>query len=952
VRRGALRRILALVGLLAAVPGPPPAGGIEAGTIAAESVGGGKGTTEAGSPESAERLNEAERPGGADSLLAPSRRHLESARLRLGSVSDPFERAGLLLAAGRAEEAQPLLPALLARGDPGGQRLAAKILRANSELELLRGLVDRIEARSAAATAEEREIVYDWLFLIDDLAGVEERLAARARVDAPESVELQTAGRLRRMLLQQEAADSLYARALSLAASRSDSAAVFLGWSQVAYKRLRFEESLDRLRAALSLEPLDPDALMALSNTLIRLARTSEAIDAAELAVEIAPLHEDAHYLLGNGYARHDYTQLFAAWPQAFADSTGRIALARADAQWVAGNPAGALARYDSLRASHPGWADVLVRLGSLAFSEGRAREAISFFRGSLALCPAYGRAHNGLAKALEAERFRINLHRPAYERRFAETKAPEIPGIERFVVNWHALSDRHKKSVALSIAPWKRFIPVLVEGGSIYYIKPLYEILSETPGQQTLRDQRIGYDARLWDDVRGCGGYRTVTGIEDVERTILNQYNTVLHELTHQVHGVLTADRGRQIRELYRRTKEREERSGAAFLSQYASGSVWEYFAEGANSFQSPRRDGYDTREIVRERLEERDAPLRALVDELMVRADVESCYAVALVNRGQDALERGAPLAAIESYRAALRRDPVSEPALGAIAYALLIADSARAAFHWAERGHLIHPRSGDLANSHARALWHAGRPLAEAARWLQNAASLVDPKDSYLVDLELGGMYWTLGQADSARAAYERVLRYQSDEPQAIWGLAVSHALDGRWQDAWTHYERALRARSGIVGLRDDLARDLLRAGETVRAREQIGAALLLDPREPRTLALEAWLLLEEAKEDSARTLASRVLERAPWCDLARLVLARAHAARGDRAEAAAAQKPYRDRLAAGLPSDFVYRPESGRYEEIHVQPAVERELLVLPELGEGAPRGGNQRTEGTR
>jgi hypothetical protein len=35
--------------------------------------------------------------------------------------------------------------------------------------------------------------------------------------------------------------------------------------------------------------------------------------------------------------------------------------------------------------------------------------------------------------------------------------------------------------------------------------------LLSETPGLATLRDTRINYDSRLWDDVRGAGGYNTV---------------------------------------------------------------------------------------------------------------------------------------------------------------------------------------------------------------------------------------------------------------------------------------------------------------------------------------------------------------------------------------------------------------------------------------------------------
>src|SRR5262245_52046895 len=236
----------------------------------------------------------------------------------------------------------------------------------------------------------------------------------------------------------------------------------------------------------------------------------------------------------------------------------------------------------------------------------------------------------------------------------------PKINGIERFVVNWASLSPRHQKRVALSIAPWRRFVPVLFEGEATYYIKPLYMKLSECPGQETLKDQRIDYDSRLWDDVRGAGGYHTVTGIEDVERTIFDRYNTVLHELSHQVHAVLTADQSREIQELYRRAKERDDVTKDSFLSRYAGGSVYEYFAEGANALESPRRDAYDPREVVKERLTRMDADLEAHVRSLFALTDVGASYPVAYVNAGDDRVQRGRVDEALPYYRKALARAP----------------------------------------------------------------------------------------------------------------------------------------------------------------------------------------------------------------------------------------------------------------------------------------------------
>src|SRR5262249_47027609 len=274
----------------------------------------------------------------------------------------------------------------------------------------------------------------------------------------------------------------------------------------------------------------------------------------------------------------------------------------------------------------------------------------------ALRTCPEYGRAHAVLAKALESQRFAVDVHRAAYEQAFADTPTPDVPGIERFVVNWRALTPRLQKRVALSIAPWKAFVPVLAEGGATYYIKPLYARLSETPGGETLRDQRISYDSRLWDDVRGCGGYHTVTGIEDVERTIFARYNTVLHEFTHQVHGVLPADDGRDIQEHYRKAKVRDDATKDGYLSRYAGGSVFEYFAGGATALSSPMRDSYDPREVVRERLDRIDPDLRKLVETLMARTNVSTSYPVAYAAGGDDRVERGRIEAAVPLYRKAL--------------------------------------------------------------------------------------------------------------------------------------------------------------------------------------------------------------------------------------------------------------------------------------------------------
>ncbi len=868
--------------------------------------------------------------GAADELFGPVRARVTEASAELDHARGARMRAPLLLETGAHDEAAGLVPELLKAGVPG-RILAARTLLAVSDYAALRPVLEGLAA-DAPQDPGVRDLLYRWWAVEDDLARVDSTRKAREAAGDQTFPDRLAAARIRAMLLDNEGAKTGYQDALGHAADAADSARALRGLGDAEYQLRDYDGALSDLTTALALSGPDPDLLMSAGETLIRLGRTDEAIDAAELAVKIAPYHERAHYYLGNGYARKNYTQLFAAYPGAFADSAGTAALHAADSLLAAGHPEEARAGYRAVAGAHPGWADVWTRLGSMDWDEGRYEDARAEFGRSLADCPEYGRAHNGMAKALEAERLEIEVHLPGYETAFAAAPMPDVPGIETFVENWKSLSPRHRKRVALSIAPWKRFIPVLVASGETYYIKPLYELLSETPGQEVLRDQRISYDSRLWDDVRGCGGYHTVTGVEDVERTVHDRYNTVLHELTHQVHGVLPAERKRAIQELYRRAKERDDKTGDAFLSRYAGGSVWEYFAEGANSYESPRRDDYDTRDIVKERLQEKDPDLERLVVEIMNRAGVDSCYAVGFTNRGDDQLERGDADAAIASYGKALERSPGEETATGSLIYALEVAGRTGPALDLAGKSVAADRKSASLVLRHADALWHGGRGLDAAIDALRRGRGEVREEERYQVDLALGRLLWTQGDAAGAEAAYRRVLGYQSDSPEGLWGLASALALGGEQDSAWVRYEAAVRIRTGVVDLRNDYARDLLNSGRVERAQQEIQAALLLDPEDPTTLALEGWAELETGDAQAALATCEKAVALAPWCDLAVITKARAQAARGDAGGARATAAPLRERISGGAPPGYVYREKWGRYDEIHTLPAVERSLLA--------------------
>jgi tetratricopeptide (TPR) repeat protein len=573
----------------------------------------------------------------------------------------------------------------------------------------------------------------------------------------------------------------------------------------------------------------------------------------------------------------------------------------------------------------------VRVRLASLDFEQGRFAAARDGCFAALASCPEYGRAHAVLAKALESQRFEVDVHRADYERRFAAQPMPEVPGIERFVLNWKALTPRHQKRVALSVAPWKTFVPVLVDGGATFYIKPLYMLLSQCPDQETLRDQRISYDSRLWDDVRGCGGFHTVTGIEDVERTIFDRYNTVTHELTHQVHGVLPADDSRAIQETYRRAKLRDDATHEGFLSRYAGGSVYEYFAEGANARVSPRRDAYDPREVVRERLDSMDPDLGKLVDGFLARTDASASYPVAYTGGGDDRVGRGQVGEALPFYRKALAAKPDEETALISYASALQLGGRAAAAESVATRAVAAHPESGPARLALADARWHLTGNVTDAGSELIAARGAVRAEDRYQVDQALGAYAWTAGDPGSALAAYDSLLAYQSDNPDGLRGRAAALALAGRDDEAFKLYDEAVRVRTGVVELRCDFARDLLWAGRNADAVRQLDEARLLDVENPTAEALRGWAALASGDLAAARAHVKQSLAWGPWSDLARIVEGGIARRAGDTTAAERAWAPVRQRIARHTPPSYVYRPRLAVWEHVHTLPAVERRLL---------------------
>lgn len=857
----------------------------------------------------------------------------------------PAEAARLLSILGHHAEAESLVAALVPEST--GERLDSLLRRteialARYEFAAAERSLDRAEEIAPGDDGSFR-LRLALLVFREDMARVDTITARRLAANPTSPAALLGRAEFDIEQLRFDEAARGFEEALARAVRPGEGVRALDGLMRVAYRRNDFDSAADLASRALDAGPPTPGLLNGIVSILIRLGDVSGAVDLAREAVRWDPWNEQAHYILGNGYSRRNYTELTAAYPAAFAEGGAAAELDEIRGHLETGRREEAKRRLAALRTAEPPLAGPDLLLGALFWEEGESDSAIARFASALEKCPEYGRAHNGFAKAMEQKRLRVNVHAPRHERDFAETPWPEVPGLEAFVGNYDALSERHRKRIALSVAPWAPFVPVLLEAGATFYIKPLYERLSETPHNHLLKDARISYDSRLWDDVRGCGGYHTVTGVEDVERTVFRKYNTVLHELSHQVHYILTPEEKREIQETYRAAKEREESGRETFLSRYQGSSVYEYFAEGVNAYDSPRRDDYDSREVVRERLEALDPDLVGLVEGVLHVEDGSRYFVPAFVVSAYDRIENGRPVEAIGLLEKALARSEEDESALCALAYTRNLLGSPAEAEEAAVRATKAHSRSADPWIENGRAVYHRTGNRSDEIATLLRGREEVERTQRYRIELALGEAY--LGRGDLGRAgeSFRWVLEYQEDHPDALWGLAQAHGLAAEAEEADRYFGQAIRRRNGIVELRADYARYLTRQERFEEAEEQIGEARLIDPKSSDAETAAGLLAIYRKEWAEAGRRLMNALAFAPYNDLATVLLAHTWVASGDVARAGELLDPLLASVERGDPPEFIYVDRKGRYEEIHRYPAEERWLLYMTASELAAARG---------
>lgn len=306
----------------------------------------------------------------------------------------------------------------------------------------------------------------------------------------------------------------------------------------------RFRPARDRARQALgrieseARDPVGADMLAAYASALFRTQETDRAASFYQQVLEEDALHEEAHVRLGSGLTP---PRKAVAGPACVA--------------------------------------------GIRAAREGRLGDAVEQFVRALTSDPGNPIAHRLLGEALFSARIREGMasrsEAYAWLRRSMPRPSIEDLPVSRFMPQFDELGLERREVATRALALFGSRLPRLVTLGGRHDLLLEDERTTDALSRSSLRGRRT-FDGRVWDDVRGVGGLRAATGIEALDDAAIYGFDTLSHEIAHQVHLYAFPRRLRnQITRMYERAKAERR-----FLDYYAASNEAEYFGQGVEAF------------------------------------------------------------------------------------------------------------------------------------------------------------------------------------------------------------------------------------------------------------------------------------------------------------------------------------------------------------------------------
>ena len=620
-------------------------------------------------------------------------------------------------------------------------------------------------------------------------------------------------------------------------------------------------------RKAVEIDPFNDDARANLATILFRgEGNLQEGHEQAKIALRINPYSHLARFYLGNGWTPHYYEeQEIEGAPETV--KTIEELLKEGDAHLLEREFNRADQAFREVLELMPENITAMIGRGTAYYHKQDYDTALAWFSKVLGVDPDYGLAHYGICQSLLRKKDRANVKFDEIERAFKFRDAIEPPYIKDVFINYEKLDKDLQKILCISVEPLKNYLRALKIAGATFYLTPFHKFLWEAPYNQGLRGQRT-FDLRLWDDVKGNGGFHATSG-EDWERDVKYlRFNVVAHEFAHQVHPFLSKKHREEIKWLFLKAK--KERKTLDF---YADFNEWEYFAVGVEAYVSEekladQKIGYGH---TRKELLEKDPDLYYFIENLGNLDSYEESEILAAVRKALTIARKEDHQKAMEYLEASIEEygnHPEFYEAKASVS---------RLQKEY-ERMKEIYLEAVDEFPNDSRGYigladiyFSIDRETAKAVKFLEESVEKYPNAVDLLV--KLGELHYFTADVDKAAEVLQKALSidpfpdpYASSDP--YYYLAKCYVEKEEFPKAEKFLDFSLaELDKNNLRVRAERAYVAFKTGKTNQVQEHLDLALNLRGRDPRAQEIRAMFLADQGNVEEAHHILEELMKKHP-------------------------------------------------------------------------------------
>jgi tetratricopeptide (TPR) repeat protein len=646
-----------------------------------------------------------------------------------------------------------------------------------------------------------------------------------------------------------------------------DLAQAYVIQSRIHRTRQENEKWIEWGRTAVEIDPFNDDARANLANILFRgEGKLKEGYEQAKIALRINPYSRLARFYLANGWTPHYYEEHEIEGDQEIVKKIQEL-LKKADDHLLEREFSKADRAFSEVLEFMPKNITAMIGRGTVNYHQQNYDTALSWFSKVLEVNPDYGLAHYGISQTLLRIKDRANARFDEIEKAFASRYAKEPPYMKDVYINYEKLDQDLQKILRISVEPLRNYLKALKIAGATFYLTPFHKLLWEAPYNESLKGQRT-FDLRLWDDVKGNGGFHATSG-EDWERDVKHlRFNVVAHEFAHQVHPFLSKKHQEEIKWLFLKAK--KERKTLDF---YADFNEWEYFAVGVEAYVSEEKladqkigYGHTRRELL-----EKDPDLYYFIESLANLDSYEESEILAMVRKVMSIAREEGQEKAVENLEVAIEEygnHPEFHEAMASV-YRLNkeyermkeVCIEAVHEFPDDSRGYI---GLADIYFTIERETAKAIKFLEESVEKYPNAVDLL---------VKLGELYYFAADVDKAAEVLQKALSidpfpdpYASSDP--YYYLAKCYVEKEEYSKAEKFLDFSLaELDKNNLRVRAERAYVALKMGKTNEGQEHLDLALNLRGRYPRVQEIRAMFLAGQGNIKEARKLLEELIEKHP-------------------------------------------------------------------------------------